>query len=242
VLPARLPATAEVFGAGRAGLRHVEVIARVLGSKAAGRLSPEQWAGAEEQLATMATLYTPTELHNWGKALVELLDQDGQAPDDRPPIQVNDIVTALAFSPDGRRLAVGTSEDWKHAPQVYLVDPETGEFDGDPLPHVEKGLRQVAFNPDGSRLFAASELHALFGDCDALIAPAAVGEAPLADTGTGDPVMSRMWTALHVPCLAVPVATGPQGLPVGIQLIAPLGADESLLRVGEWTREALTKR
>ena len=32
VLPARLPATAEVFAAGRAGLRHVEVIARVLGT------------------------------------------------------------------------------------------------------------------------------------------------------------------------------------------------------------------
>jgi 5-methylcytosine-specific restriction protein A len=50
-LPARLPATAVVFGDGRASLRHVDVIARVLGSKAAGRLSPEQWAGAEEQLA-----------------------------------------------------------------------------------------------------------------------------------------------------------------------------------------------
>jgi 5-methylcytosine-specific restriction protein A len=56
VLPARLPATADVFAAGRAGLRHVEVIARVLASKAAGRLSPEQWAGAEEQLAAKAGL------------------------------------------------------------------------------------------------------------------------------------------------------------------------------------------
>jgi hypothetical protein len=41
-----------------------------------------------------------------------------------------------------------------------------------------------------------------------LIAPAAIGEAPLAETGTGDPVMSRMWTALHVPCLAVPTGKG----------------------------------
>ena len=41
VLTARLPATAEVFAAGRTGLRHVEVIARVLGSRPAGRLSPE---------------------------------------------------------------------------------------------------------------------------------------------------------------------------------------------------------
>ena len=40
VLPARLPATAAVFTAGRTGLRHVEVIARLLNSKAAGWLSP----------------------------------------------------------------------------------------------------------------------------------------------------------------------------------------------------------
>jgi 5-methylcytosine-specific restriction protein A len=91
VLPARLPATAEVFAAARVGLRHVEVIARVLGTRAAGRLSPQQWAGAEEQLAAKAELYTPTELQNWGTALVELLDQDGEEPDDRPPAQTNEL-------------------------------------------------------------------------------------------------------------------------------------------------------
>ena len=85
VLPARLPATAEVFAAGRTSLRHVEVIARVLGSRPAGRLTPEQWAGAEAQLAGKADQYTPPELHHWGTALVELLDQDGEEPDDRPP-------------------------------------------------------------------------------------------------------------------------------------------------------------
>ena len=40
VLPARLPATAEVFAQGRTSLRHVEVITRLLGSQPAGRLSP----------------------------------------------------------------------------------------------------------------------------------------------------------------------------------------------------------
>jgi Domain of unknown function (DUF222)/HNH endonuclease len=109
VLPARLPATAEVFGAGRAGLRHVEVIARVLGSKAAGRLSPQQWAGAEEQLAAKADLYSPTELNNWGKALVELLDQDGQAPDDRPPVQVNELL--LSRLPGGGGKLRGRFDD-----------------------------------------------------------------------------------------------------------------------------------
>jgi len=86
---------------------------------------------------------------------------------------------------------------------------------------------------------AKSELGAVFAGCDALIVPAAVGEAPLATTGTGDPVMSRMWTALHVPSLAVPVMTGPQGLPVGLQLIGAEGADVLLLQVGQWVARAL---
>jgi 5-methylcytosine-specific restriction protein A len=96
-LPARLPATATVFADGRASLRHVDVIARVLDGPSARRLPPEQWAGAEEQLAAKAELYTPSELQAWGTALVEALDQEGEEPDDRPPAQVNELhLTRLA--------------------------------------------------------------------------------------------------------------------------------------------------
>jgi 5-methylcytosine-specific restriction protein A len=84
-LPARLPATAAMFGGGRASLRHVDVIARLLGGAAAGRLSPQQWAGVEEQLAAKTDQYTPGELYAWGTRLVDALDQDGAEPDDRPP-------------------------------------------------------------------------------------------------------------------------------------------------------------
>ncbi len=92
VLPARLPATAEVFAAGKASLRHVEAIARVLTTTAAGRLSPDQRAGTEAALADKAGEYTPSELYRWGKNLVEVLDQDGEEPDDKPPVQVNELV------------------------------------------------------------------------------------------------------------------------------------------------------
>ena len=108
-LPARLPATAEVFAQGRTGLRHVEVIARVLGSKAAGRLRREVWAGAEAQLAGKADVYTPTELQQWGTALVELLDQDGEQPDDRPPALVNELF--LTRLPDGGGKVKGRFDD-----------------------------------------------------------------------------------------------------------------------------------
>ncbi|GAA2875117.1 HNH endonuclease signature motif containing protein [Pseudonocardia halophobica] len=90
-LPARLPATATVFASGEAGLRHVEVIARLLDSGPARRLAPETWAGAEVQLAANAAIYTPSELHTWGTQLLEILDQDGPEPDDTPPAQLNEL-------------------------------------------------------------------------------------------------------------------------------------------------------
>ena len=58
VLPARLAATARCFAAGGCSLRAVEVIARVLATPAARRLSPEVWAAAEERLAAVAGEYS----------------------------------------------------------------------------------------------------------------------------------------------------------------------------------------
>jgi Asp-tRNA(Asn)/Glu-tRNA(Gln) amidotransferase A subunit family amidase len=65
---------------------------------------------------------------------------------------------------------------------------------------------------------------------DAVLTPAALGEAPpLSEKTTGDPTFSRLWTALHVPCVALPWTKGPNGLPVGIQLVSRRYQDASLL-------------
>ena len=77
-------------------------------------------------------------------------------------------------------------------------------------------------------------LRSMAADLDAWISLAAIGEAPLATTGTGDPVMSRMWTALQGPSLCVPVGRGAQGLPLAVQLVALAGHDDDLLRTGQW--------
>ena len=50
----------------------------------------------------------------------------------------------------------------------------------------------------------------------------------------GDPAFCRVWTLLHVPCVNVPAAMGPRGLPVGVQLVGPPRADAELLAVTEW--------
>jgi uncharacterized protein DUF222/HNH endonuclease len=101
-LPPRLAATAQVYASGRAGLRHVEVVATLLDSPAAHRLTPDVWAGAEATLADKAGEYTPSELLSWGTELIDKLDQDGPEPDDRPPAAINELtITANPGRPGG---------------------------------------------------------------------------------------------------------------------------------------------
>ncbi len=86
-----------------------------------------------------------------------------------------------------------------------------------------------------------AELDSLFGDRDVLIAPAAVGEAPVG-TATGDPLFNRIWTQLHLPCLTLPAGTGPAGLPLGIQIIGCLDDEARLLRGAAWIEGMLADR
>jgi Asp-tRNA(Asn)/Glu-tRNA(Gln) amidotransferase A subunit family amidase len=64
---------------------------------------------------------------------------------------------------------------------------------------------------------------------DLIIAPSAIGEATLIKEGTGDPIFCRAWTLLGLPCINLNIASGPNGLPVGVQLIAAYGQDDFLL-------------
>jgi Asp-tRNA(Asn)/Glu-tRNA(Gln) amidotransferase A subunit family amidase len=38
---------------------------------------------------------------------------------------------------------------------------------------------------------------------------------------------------LNVPCLAMPCHTGPNGMPVGVQIVGPRWSDADLLAIGE---------
>lgn len=71
-----------------------------------------------------------------------------------------------------------------------------------------------------------------FSHYDAILCPSAPGEAP-AGMATGSPIFQVTWTLLGVPCLNLPVATGPQGLPVGVQLIGRRHDDANLLAIGK---------
>jgi Asp-tRNA(Asn)/Glu-tRNA(Gln) amidotransferase A subunit family amidase len=83
------------------------------------------------------------------------------------------------------------------------------------------------------------EQAALFEHVDAILTLPAPGEAPLGLSFTGDPLFNRVWTILGWPCVTVPHGTGPNGLPLGIQIVGPAGSDARTLAVAAWLERAL---
>lgn len=69
---------------------------------------------------------------------------------------------------------------------------------------------------------------------DAVLTPAAPGEAPVGLAYTGDPLFCRLWSLLGVPAVAVPGLRGPHGVPIGIQLVGRRHRDRALLGVARW--------
>jgi Asp-tRNA(Asn)/Glu-tRNA(Gln) amidotransferase A subunit family amidase len=80
---------------------------------------------------------------------------------------------------------------------------------------------------------------AALGDYDVLLAPAATGEAPKGLSSTGEVAMNVVWTLLHVPCVAVPAAKSPNGMPLGLQVIGRIGDDARTLACARWVADKL---
>ena len=69
---------------------------------------------------------------------------------------------------------------------------------------------------------------------DLLLTPSAPGEAPKGLSSTGDPIFSRAWNLLGGPAITLPAGVGPKKLPLGIQLIGRVAADDCLIAQALW--------
>lgn len=74
---------------------------------------------------------------------------------------------------------------------------------------------------------------------DAIVTPGAAGEAPKQLETTGAPTFCSTWSVCGLPAIALPTGLGPQGLPMGMQIVAAHLADARLLRVARWCRGCL---
>ena len=77
-------------------------------------------------------------------------------------------------------------------------------------------------------------LAGLFDEFDAILTPAAPGEAPRGLASTGNPVFCTTWTYLGVPAVTLPLLRSEAGMPLGVQLVGRRGNDARLLRSARW--------
>jgi Asp-tRNA(Asn)/Glu-tRNA(Gln) amidotransferase A subunit family amidase len=82
-------------------------------------------------------------------------------------------------------------------------------------------------------------LDPVFDEFDAIVTPAAPGEAPSGLESTGDPIFCTMWTYLGTPAVTLPLLRSAAGMPLGVQLVGRRDADARLLRTARWLVETL---
>ena len=75
---------------------------------------------------------------------------------------------------------------------------------------------------------------------DIVLTPAAPGQAPVGLAWTGDAGFNFVWTSLHVPCVTVPAGAGPDGMPLGVQVVGRRGEDRAVLAWAAWVAAAVS--
>jgi len=84
----------------------------------------------------------------------------------------------------------------------------------------------------------SARFRALFAEVDALLSPAVPWVAPAEDpalndeAGAGEMLYSAVYNLVGLPAASVPCGLSAQGLPMGLQIVGPRGADERVLSIG----------
>ncbi len=122
--------------------------------------------------------------------------------------------------------------------------------------HMKRGADQLAsvlqeMIEDGRQTSAVDYLHGrdarsyyralleeTFEECDALLTLAALSTAP-EGMATGDASANSLWSLTGLPAVTLPLLVGENGMPLGVQLVAPAGDDARLLRSANWLIDRL---
>ena len=77
------------------------------------------------------------------------------------------------------------------------------------------------------------DLNLIFKNFDAIITPAAPGEAPRDLSTTGNAMFNGYWTLMGVPSISLPLLEGKNSLPIGVQVITAWQNDNLLLTISD---------
>ena len=69
---------------------------------------------------------------------------------------------------------------------------------------------------------------------DAIITPAATGQAPRDLMNTGNAIFNGYWTLMGVPAISLPILRGKENLPIGVQIISSWKEDSKLLKIADY--------
>ena len=74
----------------------------------------------------------------------------------------------------------------------------------------------------------------VFNDYHGILTPASSGVAPKGLKSTGSPEFSTIWTFLGMPSISLPLLSGSNNLPLGVQLVGEKFDDARLMRTANW--------
>ena len=86
---------------------------------------------------------------------------------------------------------------------------------------------------------ARERINQVFKNIDFIITPATRGEAPLDIESVEPSYFNSVWTLMHLPCISLPAFTGPNGMPLGLQIVGSINDDLRLLTEAKTIENAL---
>lgn len=122
------------------------------------------------------------------------------------------------------------------------------EFFDDYHEHISKVLldmisegRQISLEEYQKAKETAVEITRVVDDIlspyDAVLTPATPSAAPAGLESTGSPIFCTIWSLCGVPVVSLPVLTGENQMPLGLQLVGARGADETLIDGTHWIEQ-----
>ena len=151
------------------------------------------------------------------------------------PAEFNDIVESFRVISAIEAARALTTEAREHADKLnfWVRDSLLAAKQFDPASY-ERAQRHV--------IECQRALSNIFRQVDVLLTPSVPGEAPADLESMSNSVFNRTWTLVQAPCVTLPTATGPHGMPIGVQLVGPVGSDLKTLSVAQAIADRLCER